>query len=131
MAEPTDQTGTAPPGAAAPHLPDWFKRLILPAAIEGLDGAGGALVRASWNHTKLMDGAEKFSRPKGLDAIHAILTRACAATTIQGLDLAVAGGKPADPHLASSLPRRASQNSMRSRAFEKSRPLSCSTRRMR
>ena len=35
------------------------------------------------------------------------------------------------PHRASSRPRSASQNSMRSRALEKSRPVSCSTRRMR
>ena len=36
-----------------------------------------------------------------------------------------------DDHLASSLPRSASQNSMRSRALEKSRPVSCSTRLIR
>jgi hypothetical protein len=84
-------------------LPYWFKCLILPAAIEGLDGASGAWIRASWKHTKLVDGAAKLARPKGLDAMHAILTRACAATAIQGLDLAVAGGKPADPHLAGIL----------------------------
>ena len=44
-----------------------------------------------------------------------------------GLDLA----RDSDPHRASSRPRSASQNSMRSRALEKSRPVSCSTRRMR
>ena len=40
-------------------------------------------------------------------------------------------GRILPAHRASSRPRNASQNSMRSRALEKSRPVSCSTRRMR
>ena len=44
-----------------------------------------------------------------------------------GLDL----GRDPDPHLASSRPRSASQNSIRSRALERSRPVSCSILRIR
>ncbi len=68
-------------------------------------------------HQHLVPARAQLAHPRGGDR-HAVLV---------GLHL----GRDADPHRANSLPRSASQNSIRSRAWEKSRPVSCSTRRMR
>ena len=81
-----------------------------------LVGDRRALPRPGLHHHLVPAGAQ-FPDSCGRDR-NAVLVR---------LDL----GRNADDHRSSSRPRRASQNSMRSRALVKSRPVSASIRRMR
>ncbi|TAL54695.1 RHS repeat-associated core domain-containing protein [Pandoraea sp.] len=88
-------------GALRPHLPQWADGTFATALIEGLDGAGGTLVRGLRSDTRYVDGSNRLSVPDPRGTVHAALMRMNGSTLIQGLDGALAhGGTPANANAA-------------------------------
>lgn len=93
-------------GALRPHLPRWVDGTFATALIEGLDGAGGTLVRGLRGDTRYVDGSNRLSVPDPRGTVHAALMRMNGSTLIQGLDGALAhGGTPADANAAGVVAR--------------------------